>query len=110
VLGNADTEHRIKVPILRGIVGLSARTCQKLGPDTKALSAEEANDLRKQVTISNSPGFVSTPLGRESAAVIGTDLMTLRLLVDPARCYQVMTPKGSGHEKDSGGGMTVESC
>ncbi|GAQ77875.1 pterin-4-alpha-carbinolamine dehydratase [Klebsormidium nitens] len=49
VLGNADTEHKIKVPILRGIVGLSARSCQKLGPDTKALSPEEANDLRKQI-------------------------------------------------------------
>lgn len=54
VLGNADTEHRIKVPILRGIVGLSARSCKKLGPDTKALSPEEANDLRKQVSASYS--------------------------------------------------------
>jgi hypothetical protein len=62
VLGNADTEHRIKVPILRGIVGLSARTCQKLGPDTKALSAEEANDLRKQVSSFRYSGFrVDTP-------------------------------------------------
>ena len=49
---------KIKVPILRGIVGLSARSCQKLGPDTKALSPEEANDLRKQVSAPTRTLFV----------------------------------------------------